>query len=208
MTTPMQRPMSDDEAAQFWLLMLRDGNVNEKNQAREHLAGIFERRRMLAEAVELLESNVTAGVNTPDVHDWLARLYSALGQPAMAQRAQESAATLRRQAKVAPVSVGWRGSVFSIIAFLLFCWPIGLIFLWTRAPWTRRTKTIITIAVLDVAIYGITSRALERAGHRDDVLQDVLAVAALLVLVALAVVVAFLVIRLVIRRLTAQRTDS
>ncbi len=62
MTTPIPQCTSDGEAAQHWLVLLRDGNDDQRVQAREQLAAIFERRGMLEEATELLISNIRGGV--------------------------------------------------------------------------------------------------------------------------------------------------
>ena len=43
-----------------WLDWLRDGSEADKIAARRGLAGVFEQRGMLEEAIELLESNVKA----------------------------------------------------------------------------------------------------------------------------------------------------
>jgi len=53
----MQAPdfQSDDEAASFYIGVLRDGAESEKVDAREQLAAIFERLGMLEEAAELYE---------------------------------------------------------------------------------------------------------------------------------------------------------
>lgn len=79
------KPHTDDsEAAQQWLGLLRHGSRDEKIQAREQLAAIFERKGMLEEATELLISNVHEGVRSADLFRWLARLYRGQGQEVLA----------------------------------------------------------------------------------------------------------------------------
>lgn len=92
MTAPVPRFSSDDEAAQHWLMLLRDGNPDQKIQAREQLATIFERRGMLEEATELLISNIHDGVRSADIFRWLARLYRNQGQEVLAMQAAAEAA--------------------------------------------------------------------------------------------------------------------
>lgn len=83
---------NDDEAAQAWLRMLRDGNDDQKIVAREQLASIFERKGMYEEATELLISNVHDGVRSADIFRWLARLYRYQGQEVLAMQAAAEAA--------------------------------------------------------------------------------------------------------------------
>lgn len=65
MTAPEGRFAYDDDAAHRWLVVLRDGDDQQKIQARERLATIFARRGMVTEAVELLETNLQGGNQTP-----------------------------------------------------------------------------------------------------------------------------------------------
>jgi hypothetical protein len=95
MTTPILQCRSDDEAAQHWLILLRDGNDDQRVQAREQLAAIFERRGMLEEATELLISNIRGGVRNAAIFLWLARLYESQDQEELAVRAAAEAATCR-----------------------------------------------------------------------------------------------------------------
>lgn len=92
MTTPARQFTNDDEAAQHWLTVLRDGGADQKIQAREQLAAIFERRGMLEEATDLLVANVHDGVKTADTFRWLARLYQGQGQEVLAMQAAAEAA--------------------------------------------------------------------------------------------------------------------
>lgn len=92
MIVPAPRFSNDDEAAEHWLTVLRDGNPEQKRRARERLAEIFERRQMFEEATELLISNIRDGERTADVFRWLARLYRAQGDEALAAQAAAEAA--------------------------------------------------------------------------------------------------------------------
>ena len=67
--------VADDEAAQRYLEVLRDGNEEQRIEARFRLARVFEKRGMLAEASELYESNVRAGVRDAGLYMHLASLY-------------------------------------------------------------------------------------------------------------------------------------
>ena len=79
MALPGQTFKNEDEEAKYWLGVLRDGPNYLKFDARLGLAEIFERRKMLAEAAELLESCIVSGVKKPDVFERLARLYEVQG---------------------------------------------------------------------------------------------------------------------------------
>lgn len=92
MTLPARRFTNDDEAAQHWLAVLRNGSASDRIQAREQLATIFEQRGMFEEATELLISNVHDGVRSADVFRWLARLYRAQGQDMLAMQSAAEAA--------------------------------------------------------------------------------------------------------------------
>jgi hypothetical protein len=67
----------DEERIQRWLDWLRDGSEADKIAARRGLAGVFEQRGMLDEAIELLETNVRAGVRGADTLRRLSLLYQA-----------------------------------------------------------------------------------------------------------------------------------
>ncbi len=95
MTAPVPMFTNDDEAAQHWLGLLRDGARVQKVEARIHLATIFERRGMLDEAVELLETNVASGVRRAEVYDWLHRLYRSQGNGFLSLKAYGEAKQLR-----------------------------------------------------------------------------------------------------------------
>ena len=92
MTLPARRFSNDDEAAQYWLGVLRNGSDTDRINAREQLADIFEQRGMFEEATELLISNIHDGVRTSDIFRWLARLYRAQGQEMLAMQSAAEAA--------------------------------------------------------------------------------------------------------------------
>jgi hypothetical protein len=92
MSAPAPRFANDDDAAQYWLRLLRDGNSDQKIQAREQLATIFERRGMFEEAIDLLISNLHDGVRSADIFRWLSRLYRYQGQEVLAMQAAAEAA--------------------------------------------------------------------------------------------------------------------
>ena len=68
---------TDERRIQRWLDWLRDGSEVDKIAARRGLAGVFEARGMLDEAIELLERNVEAGERGADTLRRLSRLYQA-----------------------------------------------------------------------------------------------------------------------------------
>jgi hypothetical protein len=75
----MEAAGGDEDRIQRWLDWLRDGSDLDKIVARRGLAGVFEQRGMLEEAIELLERNVEAGVRGAETLRWLSRLYQAHG---------------------------------------------------------------------------------------------------------------------------------
>lgn len=77
----------DEERTRRWLDSLRDGSDLNKIAARRGLAGVFERRGMLDEAIELLERNVDAGERGAETLRWLSRLYQARGDEAVSLEA-------------------------------------------------------------------------------------------------------------------------
>jgi len=68
---------ADEQRIQRWLDWLRDGSEADKIVARRGLAHVFEQRGMFAEAIELLERNIDAGVRGGETLRWLSRLYQA-----------------------------------------------------------------------------------------------------------------------------------
>lgn len=92
----MARDVSDDERrAHHWLAVLRDGDEAEKIRARDILSGIFSRRGMWQEAIELCERNVREGVREPVLFDRLALAYTQLGDSERAATAALEARFLR-----------------------------------------------------------------------------------------------------------------
>jgi hypothetical protein len=75
---------SEDEEATYCLSLLRDGDRHQKIVARERLSQIFERRGMLDEAAQCLESNIREGVRDPRVYQRLAGVYRRQGRHELA----------------------------------------------------------------------------------------------------------------------------
>jgi len=75
---------SEDEEATYCLSLLRDGDRHQKIVARERLSQIFERRGMLDEAANCLESNIREGVRDPRVYQRLAGVYRRQGRHELA----------------------------------------------------------------------------------------------------------------------------
>jgi hypothetical protein len=71
--------LAEEERIRRWLAVLRAGSEAERLGARRGLATVFERRGMLAEAIEALERNVEAGERRAETLRWLSRLYQAQG---------------------------------------------------------------------------------------------------------------------------------
>ena len=85
---------SEDQEADHYLAVLQNGGPQDQVLARDRLSHIFERRGMIQQAVELLESNARAGVAEPRLYMTLANHYRALGRTADADIAMARAATL------------------------------------------------------------------------------------------------------------------
>ena len=77
---------SEDEEATYCLSLLRDGDRHQQIVARERLGQIFERRGLLDEAAQCLESNVREGVRDPRVYQRLAGIYRRQGRHETTQR--------------------------------------------------------------------------------------------------------------------------
>jgi hypothetical protein len=75
---------SEDEEATYCLSLLRDGDRHQKIVARERLSQIFERRGLLDEAAQCLESNIREGVRDPRVYQRLAGVYRRQGRHELA----------------------------------------------------------------------------------------------------------------------------
>ncbi len=86
---------SEDEEAQFYLSVLRDGSNAAKIDARDGLAAIFARRGLFEEAAELYELNVRAGVRTPELFERLSDAYREIGEAGGAEAARAEAQRLR-----------------------------------------------------------------------------------------------------------------
>ena len=97
----MQGVGAEERRLERWLAWLREGSEADKIAARSGLAGVFEQRGMLREAIELLERNVEVGVRSPETLRWLSRLYQAQGDEI---RRLEVAVDASRAQRVPPVS--------------------------------------------------------------------------------------------------------
>jgi hypothetical protein len=75
---------SEDEEATYCLSLLRDGDRHQKIVARERLSQLFEKRGMLDEAAQCLESNIREGVRDPRVYQRLAGVYRRQGRHELA----------------------------------------------------------------------------------------------------------------------------
>lgn len=84
-TEPDGRPVV--QQLDHWLSLLRTGDETQKIEAREKLSLIFEQRGMLAEAIEMLEGNVWAGVRDANMQRRLAALYRQIGRQDLADKA-------------------------------------------------------------------------------------------------------------------------
>jgi hypothetical protein len=76
---------ADREETQRLLDLLRDGTRPERIEARDRLAGVFEARGMIAEAVELCENNMLDGVRDRTLYERLASLYWRQGRLDLAE---------------------------------------------------------------------------------------------------------------------------
>jgi len=79
-TSGGRRFADDDEEARYWLDFLRSGTPESKIEARDHLSRIFERRGLLAEAIELLETNGREHGRDADHLGRLGELYRRAGR--------------------------------------------------------------------------------------------------------------------------------
>ena len=93
----------DDQQAEGWVAMLRDGSPAEKAAARRGLAAIFEGRGLVAEAIDLLVANARAGHRDVETFQALSRLYRAQGDEYLAASAALEATRLSgRRAPAGP----------------------------------------------------------------------------------------------------------
>jgi hypothetical protein len=84
---------NEDEEAQYYLGLLRNGTREQKIEARDRLSQIFEGRGMVDEATELLEGNARAGIRDRAIFTRLARLYRQAGRDDDADAAMAEAAS-------------------------------------------------------------------------------------------------------------------
>jgi hypothetical protein len=89
-----RRFASEDEEATWCLSLLRDGDRNQKIVARERLSQIFERRGLLDEVAQCLESNIREGVRDPRVYQRLAGIYRRQGRHELADEVLQEARRL------------------------------------------------------------------------------------------------------------------
>ena len=94
---------TEDEEAAWALGLLREGDRDQKIDARDRLAYIFERRDLLDAAVECLESNIRDGVRDPRVYQRLAGIYRRQGHPELADEALDEARVLEQRREHRPV---------------------------------------------------------------------------------------------------------
>jgi hypothetical protein len=89
---------SEDEEATWCLSLIRDGDRNQKIVARERLSQIFERRGLLDEVAQCLESNIREGVRDPRVYQRLAGIYRRQGRHELADEVVVEARRLAERA--------------------------------------------------------------------------------------------------------------
>ena len=103
---------SEDEEATYCLSLLRDGDRHQQIVARERLSQIFERRGLLDEAAQCLETNIREGVRDPRVYQRLAGFYRRQGRHELADEVLVEARRLaeRMQRPPPPGRVGRPGA--------------------------------------------------------------------------------------------------
>jgi hypothetical protein len=106
-------PDSDDRQAEQWIATLRDGSPAEKAAARRGLAGHFEARGMVAEAIDLLVANAREGYRDVELFQALARLYRAQGNEYLAASAALEATRLSGRRSEAERQAGQAGPIHS-----------------------------------------------------------------------------------------------
>ena len=175
MSAPAPRFANDDQAAQHWLTLLRNGTDVQKIQARERPPPSSSARGMFEEATDLLVSNVRAGVRNADVFRWLARLYRAQGDEVTSMQAAAEAAKYIRVASepasptptlVMPASIPardveddplgfrrgaanpWHRRWWAAAGLSFLCFPIGLVLIWLNRGWSPRVRMVATAVVL------------------------------------------------------------
>ena len=99
---------SEDEEATYCLSLLRDGDRHQKIVARERLSQIFERRGLLDEAAQCLESNIREGIRDPRVYQRLAGVYRRQGRHELADEVLVEAGAGSRANEAWAAATGWR----------------------------------------------------------------------------------------------------
>jgi hypothetical protein len=61
-----------------------------------------------------------------------------------------------------PPRTPWYQTVPVIIVLLICCWPVGLVLMWGYAPWTLRTKGVVSAVVALVCLIGLVILAAPR----------------------------------------------
>ena len=108
MDEAQRRFASEDEEATWCLSLIRDGDRNQKIVARERLSQIFERRGLLDEVAQCLESNIREGVRDPRVYQRLAGIYRRQGRHELADEVLVEARRLAERAGRPPAPPGQR----------------------------------------------------------------------------------------------------
>jgi hypothetical protein len=93
---------NEDEEATYCLSLLRDGDRTQKIVARERLSQIFERRGLLDEAAQCLETNVREGIRDPRIYQRLAGVYRRQGRHELADEVLLEARRLAERANRPP----------------------------------------------------------------------------------------------------------
>lgn len=88
---PSPPNFADDEDAERYLALLREGSPTEKVEARDRLGAIFERRGLLDEAAAAYENNIREGVRDPDLYERLAGVYRQQGRTELADEVLQEA---------------------------------------------------------------------------------------------------------------------
>jgi hypothetical protein len=101
---------NEDEEATYCLSLLRDGDRQQKIVARERLSQIFERRGLLDEAAQCLESNIREGIRDPRIYQRLAGVYRRQGRHELADEVLLEARRLAERLQRGPQPGGRRGA--------------------------------------------------------------------------------------------------
>jgi len=167
---------ADARQIEHWRSVLMQGSESQKIEARWNLSLIYEQRGMVAEAIEMLQDNIAAGVRDPNTYRTLASLFRQQGRLDLARTAQDQAYRLGvtpiatqvapsdEAPVVPPVPPDWRRPrpvwlvvALSIATFGLYGWY------WLFATWRELRKEsgrssmhpfFHVLAILIVPIYG------------------------------------------------------